>query len=98
MKAIKLMADYFCYPLWDLTPGQYRDISPTSLPLSDSLREALMDWACAYDAILDLDNPSEAGFKTQEDADAFKATGYALAERLQRELGSEYSVTVNIVA
>jgi len=28
MKMIKLMPDYQCHPLWNVSPGEYGDIDP----------------------------------------------------------------------
>jgi hypothetical protein len=101
MRKLKLMADYLCYPLWyaDRTdPHEVGDFAPDLLPLSESLREDLMAWAAEYDATLDMANPQEAGFDTQEDASKFKASGFELAKRLQDELGPQYEVITNIHA
>jgi hypothetical protein len=97
MRKIKQMADYFRYPMWETTSGEYGDISPESLPISDDLRKAIIVWASTYDVILDMNNPSEAGFKTQEDVNQFRSAGYSLTDRLQKELEPKYIVTHNIV-
>ena len=34
MNAIKLMADYGCWPLWDMTPGEYGNVDPADVPIS----------------------------------------------------------------
>ena len=57
-----------------------------------------MAWAAEFDASLDMDDPHESGFNSQQDADKFVATGYALAQRLRNELGPEYTVLTNIFA
>lgn len=93
MKTIKLMADYRCFPLWNVSPGDYANISPNSLPISSSLRQDLNAWADEYDRTLDLNSPSDAGFDSQRAADQFVATGYSLLNRLQKELGSSYKIT-----
>lgn len=98
MRTIKLMADYHCYPLWETRNDEYGDIAPDSLPISKSLREALTSWQVTYDATLDLDDPSEAGFETQEEVDKFTTSGYELVGRLIEELGSDFDVIHNIHA
>ncbi len=93
MKMIKLMPDYFCYPLWGVNPDELGDISPNDLPLSDSLREALLAWAHEYDQTIDMNDPSSAGFDSQESANKFVATGHQLRVRLKEELGPDYQIT-----
>lgn len=45
MKIIKLMADYQCHPLWDVSPENYRDISPAELLITSELKDRLRKWA-----------------------------------------------------
>ena len=54
MKTIKLMPDYQCYPLWDMTPGEYGDLDPMTLPIPELLQSQLMDWARVLDLELML--------------------------------------------
>ena len=96
MKKIKLMADYHCYPLWDMSQGNYGDIDPASLPISIKLKEDLIKWSEIYNNTLDLDNPQKAGFKDNEDEEIFKLEGKRLAERLKEELGEEYIVMTKL--
>jgi hypothetical protein len=93
MRKLKLMADYQCYPLWNLSPGDYENLSPESLPISTALRDALNAWADQYDLTLDLSDPSTAGFDSRESANRFVATGHALLARLREELGPGYDVS-----
>ncbi|CAM3417695.1 CdiI immunity protein domain-containing protein [Bordetella sputigena] len=93
MKKIKLMADYHCYPVWDLS-GPYRDIDPDELPISDNLKSRLMEWARTYDGILNMDDPAASDFETPEARRAFEACGRHLAEQLQKELGPDFLVSV----
>lgn len=96
MKEIKVMADYQCHPLWDMAPGMYGDIDPSSLPISSELKKRLFDWAHAFDETLDMNDPSSSGFKNAEAVEAFKKDGLELAESLQAELGAEYVVVHRI--
>ncbi len=98
MKNIKLMADYRCFPLWEADPGVFGDISPDSLPISKSLRDALLAWANEYDRTLDPNDPSDAGFDSQPSADQFVATGFKLLDQLQTELGPSSTVVYNFKA
>jgi hypothetical protein len=96
VKKIKVMADYQCHPLWDLSPGMYGDVDPNSLPTSTELRQQLADWARAFDETLDMADPANSGFANAEEEAAFKAEGIRLAERLQHELGSEFIVSIMV--
>jgi hypothetical protein len=98
MRTIKLMPDYRCFPLWNVSPGDYVNISPESLPISNRLQDDLTGWANEYDLTLDLSNPADAGFDTQESADNFVQIGHNLVERLRAELGLNYKVTYIIKA
>lgn len=98
MKPIKLMPDYQCFPLWDMTPGAYGDLDPKALPISELLQGQLMDWARAYDETLNLEDPVNSGFVTVDAKNAFEAEGMRLADRLREELGSQFEVQVKVRA
>ncbi len=98
MKTIKLMPDYECCPLWDMTPGEYGDIDPMTLPIPELLQSQLMDWARVYDETLNMENPANSGFITVDAKDAFEAEGMRLADRLRSELGPEFIVEVKVRA
>lgn len=97
MKKIKLMADYECYPLWNLAPGEYGDIAPRELPLSEELQERLLNWAKAYNAILNWDDPASSTFPNAAAEEAFKNEGHRIADALQTELGDTYEVVTQII-
>lgn len=96
MKAIKLMADYQCHPLWDMTIGEYRDIDPADLPLSDGLKRQLTEWARRYDETLNMESPQDSGFKSEELETEFRVEGHRLAQCLREELGPTFAVTENL--
>ena len=96
MKNIKLMADYQCHPLWNMSPGEYGDVSPDDLPISQNLKDRLTAWARAFDATLNMDYPPDSGFESEEAEAEFKREGYRLAEQLRDELGPEFIVTVQV--
>lgn len=87
---IKLMADYQCWPLWDLQEPD--NIHPAELPLSHETIERLLRWSDAYDAILNLDDPASSGFESQEAAAAFEQEGIRLWLQLRQELTPDYEV------
>lgn len=94
MRAIKLMADFQCHPLWEASPGVIGNIYPGDLPISSSLRNRLMAWAATFDATLNMDDPASSGFESDQAAGEFKQEGAALAQQLQDELGAAYAVNV----
>jgi hypothetical protein len=98
MKTIKLMADYQCYPLWNMTPGEYGDFEPQKLPISTSLQESLLDWARVYDDTLNINDPLSSGFISVDEMTAFKMQGMRLAEQMRAELEPNFIVLVKINA
>jgi hypothetical protein len=92
-RKIKLMADYFCHPLWRNGGDDVGDIDPASLPISEVLQRDLNAWARAFDAILDMDDPAnKGGFESQQAIARFVADGEQLARRLREELGPYWDV------
>jgi hypothetical protein len=94
MKHIKLMADYQCHPLWNMSPDKYGDIDPRQLPISEKLQLRLSSWAAVYDETLNLDDPRISGFVSENAERAFKSEGARLVELLRHELGPNYLVEV----
>ena len=90
VQRIKLMADFDCYPLWDMDDAG--DIDPTELPLSEETIERLLNWQKIYDGIIDWDDPASAGFASVEEEIAFEREGISLWQQLQKELGNEYQI------
>ncbi|MBB4017451.1 MULTISPECIES: hypothetical protein [Chelatococcus] len=86
VRKIKLMADYDCWPLWDL--DEIRNVNPETLPLSATLKAALEAWAASYSETLDRDNPVESGFSSKAAAIAFNKEGRRLRDQLKVELPS----------
>jgi hypothetical protein len=92
-RRIKLMADYFCHPLWRNGGVDVGDIDPASLPISEDLQRDLNAWARVFDAILDMDDPAnKGGFESPQAVENFVAQGAQLADRLRQELGSDWDV------
>jgi len=92
-RKIRLMADYFCHPLWHNGGVDVGDIDPASLPISEELQSDLNAWARAFDAILDMDDPgNKGGFASQQARDEFVVRGEELAARLREELGAGWEI------
>lgn len=81
---IKVMADYYCHPLWALDAEMYGDIAPEALGLSPELTRDLNAWAEAFTASLAPDDPAETRW-SEEEAAAHEAMARPLAIRLARE-------------
>ncbi|MEI6808214.1 MAG: hypothetical protein WCN95_05790 [bacterium] len=85
---IRLMADYECYPLWEILPDGVRNIAPEELPLTDRLKHELRDWAARYDATLLPGDPASSGFRTTQEEQGFENEGMRLWASLRTEIGS----------
>lgn len=84
---IKLMADYECFPLWDMGPSGPGNLDPRELPISRLLIERLEAWAGKYDETLDREDPSSSGFSTRNLHRSFVEEGRRLAVQLAQEVG-----------
>ncbi len=93
MKIIKVMADYYSFPLWNNSLGEVGNIDPESLPLSEELKDRLNNWSDKYDSILNNKDPASSDFETKEDELNFIQEGRELAKCLQKELGDAYEIT-----
>jgi hypothetical protein len=85
VRRVKVMADYYAFPLWT---GDWL-LPPEELPLTDGLRDELVRWSADYTRTLianDYDWPNE-----QVQAD-WNARGYALAVRVAQEPGPSCEV------
>jgi hypothetical protein len=91
MRTIKLMADYHCFPLWE-DDDEPQNLDHNLLPISDSLKISLDNWADKYDQTLNTQDPLSSGFSSKIDEENFKAECQILFERLSQELGSEFKV------
>ena len=92
MRTLKLMPDYFCFPLWEADPGEVGNVDPAGLPISQALRDRLLQWAGAFDAMLDMSDPAASRI-APEVAQAFEREGAALAQALRDELGPGFAIT-----
>lgn len=93
---LKLMPDYYSYPLWEETESGYDNVNPSEISISSGLKDDLICWAQKYDDTLDRDDPRQSGFPTPEAEAAFKAEGEALLTRLKAELGQQYIFSMHI--
>ncbi|WP_301668569.1 hypothetical protein [Neisseria basseii] len=89
---IRLMADYFCYPLWHDDGINMGDIDPASLPISNELKMKLYHWAELYDNILNMADPASSVFNSKEEEKYFIQMGAELFSQLKVELGDSYEI------
>ncbi|MEW2132711.1 hypothetical protein [Streptomyces sp. NPDC005435] len=92
-RRLRVLADYFCHPLW--LPGESDNVSPADprLGLSAGLAERLTAWAAEFDGILCGEDPASTAFESPQAERRFGETGEALAHAVARELGAGWSVT-----
>ncbi|WP_367997162.1 type II toxin-antitoxin system Phd/YefM family antitoxin [Planktothrix pseudagardhii] len=89
---IRLMTDYGCYPLWWDEADQVGDLDPESLPLSQEIIQRLYHWADAFEARLNLADPSDSPEVTLEEVERFEWEGLSLWKQLDQELSPDYEV------
>ena len=90
---LKLRPEIQCFPTWADRDGTYENVSPESLGVSGALAGALSSWAHRWDATYDLvSDPGNPGFGSSAEERRFWEDGKKLADRLQAELASEWTV------
>jgi len=77
---IRLMADFDCFPLWEVRADGTRNVDPSELPISESLMVALRSWGQQYDRTLNRRDPASSGFQTKEEESTFEAEGKRLSK------------------
>jgi hypothetical protein len=87
---IRLMADYYCWPLWWMNGDG--DIDPHTLPLSPETIERLVRWSDTYDSVLNIADPASSMWPSIEAHEAFYQEGYELWLVVRRELEGSYKV------
>ena len=92
MKKIKLMADYECFPLWEILDDGVENINPDSLSIPCSLKKSLREWAKVYDSTLNKIDPVNSGFITKIAEIDFENEGMRLYQELQLHLGKKINV------
>lgn len=83
-KIVKVMTDYYAHPLWALDKDLDGDIPPEEMQLSPELTRDLNEWAEAYNASLNPDDPAQSLW-SDEQMKAHDAMARPLARRLARE-------------
>lgn len=91
-QAVKVMAEYESFPLWQANSDGLANVDPASLPISSELAQTLLAWADDYDRTLNRDDPLASGFLDATAEENFYAQGERLARQLATELGAQYTV------
>ncbi|MDR9776660.1 hypothetical protein RJJ65_29205 [Rhizobium hidalgonense] len=88
-KSLKLMAEVQCWAIWDV--DTLDNIDPSTLPISQTLAEAVNQWSDWFDSIYKLDQPNfqiDISFSSKEEEDQFYDEGWRLLSRLKNEMPS----------
>lgn len=94
MKKLRLMCDYFCYPIWHddgAETEEFGGIDPRTLPITAALVEALASWSESFDRGLDMADPAGSRWAPGEQEE-FLRVGRQLLVRIQGELGASFVV------
>ena len=86
MRQFKLMADYECWPIWETSEGQYCNVDPAVLGLSERLIDRIEAWADLYDTTYNKENPAQSGFMSTDAQSQFEHEGLAIWWALQAAL------------
>ncbi|WP_449417925.1 hypothetical protein [Phormidium nigroviride] len=92
IQKIKLMPDYYCYPLWGLDPDNIGDIDPEKLPLLPETINRLKAYSEAYQAGLNWDYPPDSPEPTKEEIESYEQEGISIWHQLRQELAPDYEV------
>ena len=96
VRKIKLMTDYYCYPLWETLDSQLYNINPEDLDISNDLKIEILNWAKKYDNTLNFDYPVLSWFKTHKEEVNFIKQWKELAYKLQFELWNNFIIKLKI--
>jgi hypothetical protein len=91
-RAIKLMADYGMYSLWDISEEDRGNIDPRELPLAESICERIEVWSDWYNRTFDEENPGDSGWETPQARHAFDLEGREIWSELGQQLGPSVKV------
>jgi hypothetical protein len=78
---IKVMHDWGCWALWDVSPTGAGNVDPAGLPIPKELAEAFDRWSAEWDSKLNRDDPAATDV-AEEEVESLDRTGRELAQRL----------------
>lgn len=83
--------------LWTLdAKGKRREADAEEVGLSEEFADRLEAWMDAFDAIYDEGDEASSAFASEVERLAWEAEGAALAHAAQAELGSGWSVSLDL--
>lgn len=85
MHLLRLGADYKCWPLWE-AQDLPNNVDPFTLPITENLASALVNWADEYTATLNRSDPLRSGFPDLPSAEAWLQKGADLAVQFRQEV------------
>ena len=85
-KKIKLMLDYYSWPIW--VPEDLDNIDPRTLPISCELADDLIRLAKLYDSGLNSEYPPDS-HNIEAERKTISEEGQRLYEQLSQELSSD---------
>jgi hypothetical protein len=91
-KIIKLMADYDCFPTWEVFDDGTENINPDSLDISDQLKKDLEVWSDAYDQTINIDDPGNSKLLNPDLEKKIETEGKRLWSELKKQLNPSYKV------
>jgi hypothetical protein len=85
--------------LWTLdAKGKRRPADAEDVGLSEEFADRLEAWMDAFDAIYDEENEANSAFASEVERLAWEAEGGALAHAAAAELGSDWTVSLDLSA
>jgi hypothetical protein len=91
-KTIKLMADYDCFPIWEIFDDGTENIDPEALEISNELKQSLNLWSDLYDQTMNIEDPVNSRFASKNLEDEFEREGQRLWSELKKQLSPIYRV------
>ncbi|BBP59727.1 hypothetical protein PHLH4_33170 [Pseudomonas sp. St316] len=92
MIRLRLTSEYLAGPLFCPDPDRMGHVEVEDLPLSQELKAKISAWDGEYQATFNSEYPPDSGFHTLEAELRHKAEGEHLAEVIQQELKSGYTI------
>lgn len=95
MKRLKLLAEYDCWPVWDISGDDTKDINPRLLNISSELVDLLNEWASDFETTFDDEYPPDSGFSSEEKEKEFLRKGDIIFQLLKEQLSGDTEVIYN---
>lgn len=92
MIKLRLASEYLAGPIFCPELDKMGHIDVDDLPLSQELKAEIIAWDREYQATFNSDYPPDSGFSSPEVRLRHIAEGQQLAEKLQQELGGDYTI------